>query len=75
MLEYIYHNHIPIADVYGEVVADYGKGEAQAINRGLGFWLVVEWINVHGKLHIAMPHREEYLGQYMTEDTEKLLAS
>ena len=144
VLEYIYHNHIPIADVYGEVVADYGKGEAQgdstdmgifdvgkpifnttgcnrtgcvycgfgchrekspnrwelaeklsnpAIidymmrgggfdekgiwkpdNRGLGFWFVVEWINVHGKLHIAMPHREEYLGQYMTGDTEKLLA-
>ncbi|MCI9421939.1 MAG: hypothetical protein HFG81_04385 [Dorea sp.] len=49
------------------------KGIWKPDNRGLGFWFVVEWINVHGKLHIAMPHREEYLGQYMTEDTEKLL--
>ena len=145
VLEYIYHNHIPIADVYGEVVADYGKGKAQGNSmdlgifdvgkpvfdttgcdrtgcvycgfgchrekspnrweiaeklsspaiidymmrggafdekgiwkpdrRGLGFWFVVEWINVHGKLHIVMPHREDYLGQYMTEDTEKYLAA
>lgn len=145
VLEYIYHNRIPIADVYGEIVADHWKGEAQgnsmdlgifdvgkpvfettgcnrtgcvycgfgchrekspnrwelaeklsnpAIidymmrggafdekgiwkpdNRGLGFWFVAEWINVHGKLHIAVPHREEYLGRYMTEDTEKFLAA
>jgi len=145
VLEYIYHNHIPIADVYGEVVADYGKGEAQGSSmdlgifdvgkpvfgttgcnrtgcvycgfgchrekspnrwelaeklsnpaiidymmrggafdekgiwkpdeRGFGFWFVAEWINVHGKLHIVVPHREEYLGRYMTEDTEKYLAA
>ena len=145
VLEYIYHNHIPIAEVYGEVVVDYGKGQAQGDSmdlgifdlskpvfdttgcdrtgcvycgfgchrekspnrwelaeklsnpaiidymmrgggfnengiwkpdsRGLGFWFVIEWINVHGKLHIIMPHREEYLGQYMTEDTEKHLAA
>ena len=145
VLEYIYHNHIPIADVYGEVVADCGKGQAQENsmdlgifdtgkpvfettgcnrtgcvycgfgchrekspnrwelaeklsnpeiidymmrggtfdesgiwkpdNRGLGFWFVIEWINVHGNLHIIMPHREKYLGQYMTEDTDKYLAA
>ena len=51
------------------------KGIWKPDNRGLGFWFVVEWINVHGKLHIIMPHREEYLGQYMTEDTEKYLAA
>lgn len=144
VLEYIYHNHIPIADVYGEVVADYRKGQVQENsmdlgifdlgkpvfettgcnrtgcvycgfgchrekspnrwqlaeklsnpeiidymmrggafengiwkpdNRGLGFWFVIEWINVHGNLHIIMPHREKYLGKYMTEDTKKYLAA
>lgn len=145
VLEYIYHNHIPIADVYGEVVADYGGGQAQGNSmdlgifdvgkpvfdttgcnrtgcvycgfgchrekspnrwelaeklsnpeiidymmrggtfdekgiwkpdsRGLGFWFVIEWINIYGNLHIVMPHREEYLGQYMTEDTRKYLAA
>lgn len=42
--------------------------------RGLGFWFVIEWINVHGNLHIIMPHREKYLGQYMTAETGKYLA-
>lgn len=42
--------------------------------RGLGFWFVIEWINTHGNLHIIMPHREKYLEQYMTADTEKYLA-
>lgn len=41
--------------------------------RGLGFWFVIEWINVHGNLHIVMPHREKYLEQYITQDTEKFL--
>ena len=145
VLEYIYHNHIPIADVYGEVVADYGKVQPQGDSmdmgifdvgkpvfdttgcnrtgcvycgfgchrekspnrwelaeklsnpeiidymmrggafdekgiwkpdsRGLGFWFVIEWINIHGSLHIVMPHREEYLEQYMTEDMEKYFAA
>lgn len=144
VLEYIYLNHIPIADVYGEVVADYRKGQVQEYSmdlglfdlgkpvfettgcnrtgcvycgfgchrekspnrwelaeklsnpeiidymmrggafengiwkpdhRGLGFWFVIEWINVHGNLHIIMPHRERYLGKYMTEDTKKYLAA
>lgn len=145
VLEYIYSNHIPIASVYGAVVADYGKGQPKensmdmgmfdvgkpifdttgcdrtgcvycgfgchrekspnrwelaeklsnpAIidymmrggefdergiwkpdNRGLGFWFVIEWINVHGNLHIVMPHREDYLRQYRTEETEKYLAA
>lgn len=143
VLEYIYHNHIPIADVYGEVTADYGKRQPQENtmdmgifdirkpvfdttgcgrtgcvfcgfgchrekspnrwelaekvsnskiidymmrggafddngiwkpdSRGLGFWFVIEWTNLHGNLHIIMPHREDYLKQYMTEETEKYL--
>ncbi len=144
VLEYIYHNKIPIASVYGEVQAEYaGSGKAQGSSldmgifdtgkpiysttgcnrtgcvycgfgchrekspnrwelaeqlsnpaiidymmrgggftengiwkpdkRGLGFWFVIEWINVHGNLHITMPDREKYLGQYMTAETEKYL--
>ncbi len=38
VLEYIYHNRIPIADVYGEVVADHGKGEAQGNSMDLGIF-------------------------------------
>ena len=36
VLEYIYHNHIPVASVYGEVVADYGKGKAERKYDGYG---------------------------------------
>ena len=42
-------------------------------SRGLGFWFVIEWINTHGNLHIIMPRREEYLGQYMTAETAAYL--
>lgn len=144
VLEYIYYNHISIADVYGEVVADYREGQMQESsmdrgifdvgkplfettgcnrtgcvycgfgchrekspnrwelaerlsnpeiidymmrggafeegiwkpdNRGLGFWFVIEWINVHGNMQIAMPHREKYLERYMTEDTKRYLVA
>lgn len=145
VLAYIYCNHIPIAGVYGEVTADFGKGGPQenigdlgifdmgspffattgAVRtgcvycgfgchrekspnrwetaekfsnpeiidymmrggafdekgiwkpdeRGLGFWFVIEWINVHGNLHIIMPHREKYLEQYITKETGKFLAA
>lgn len=146
VLEYIYHYQIPLADVYGEVQAEYrGKGRKtdgrQAMDAGifdlekpvysttgckrtgccfcgfgchrekspnrwelaeklsnpkiidymlrggafdgnglwkpdstgLGFWFVIEWINLHGNLHIIMPHREQYLSRYMTQETEKYL--
>lgn len=144
VLEYAWHNHIKLADVYGKVVADFGEGQIRADtadmgifdagkpvfsttgcdrtgcvycgfgchrekspnrweraerlsspaiidymmrgggfdekgiwkpdSRGLGFWFVIEWINVHGNLHIIMPHREGYLEKYMTGETEKYLA-
>ena len=38
VLEYIYHNHIPIADVYGEVVADYGKVQPQGDSMDMGIF-------------------------------------
>ncbi len=145
VLEYIFDNHISIADVYGRVTADFGKAQPQGNtmdmgifdtgkpifgttgcdrtgcvpcgfgchrekspnrwelaeklsnpeiidymmrggafnekgiwkpdNRGLGFWFVIEWINLHGNLHIAMPHRDKYLSQYMAENTQKHLAA
>ncbi len=144
-MEYIFNSHIPIADVYGEVTADFGEAQPQGNtmdmgifdvgkpifdttgcdrtgcvfcgfgchrekspnrwelaeklsnpeiidymmrggafnekgiwkpdNRGLGFWFVIEWINLHGNLHIKMPHRDEYLNRYMTEDTQKHIAA
>lgn len=52
-----------------------GNGIWKPDKRGLGFWFVIEWINVHGKLQIIMPHREKYLGEYGTDDTEKYLAA
>ena len=145
VLEYIYYNNLPIASVYGDVVAEGEKGKTKANtmdmgifdmdkpvfdttgcnrtgcvycgfgchrekspnrwetaqklsnpeiidymmrggefdekgmwkpdNRGLGFWFVIEWINVYGKMRIVMPDRKEYLGRYMTEDTKKFLAA
>lgn len=50
-----------------------GKGIWKPDGRGLGFWFVIEWINAHGNLHIAMPHREKYLAKYMTGETKKFL--
>lgn len=145
VLEYIYQKNLPIAGVYGEVVAEEGgkksrkgtmdlglfdlekplykttgcdrtgcvycgfgchrekspnrwetaerfsnpeiidymmrggafdeKGIWKPDGRGLGFWFVIEWINLHGGMHIILPHRERYLGQYMTEDAEEFLAA
>ena len=43
-------------------------------SRGLGFWFVIEWINRNGNMNIIMPHREKYLGQYMTAETERYLS-
>ena len=40
---------------------------------GLGFWFVIEWINIHGGLHIVMPHREKYLELYQTAETAQYL--
>ncbi len=50
------------------------KGIWKPDGRGLGFWFVIEWINVHGGLHIIMPHRGKYLKEYMTAEAERHLA-
>ena len=51
------------------------KGLWKPDERGLGFWFVIEWINTHGNLHIILPHRERYLEEYTTKETEKYLAA
>ena len=42
-------------------------------NRGLGFWFVYSWINVHGGFNIYIPEKERYEKEYGTELTKKLL--
>lgn len=38
---------------------------------GLGYWFVLEWLNVHGNLKIGIPNKEYYLSKYQTEATVK----
>lgn len=45
----------------------------QPSKSGLGYWFVIEWLNVHGNLKIGMPDREKYLSEYQTEETRKYL--
>lgn len=42
-------------------------------NRGLGFWFVLKWINVHGNFNIAIPNYEQYEQEYGTELTREYL--
>ncbi len=42
-------------------------------NDGLGYWFVLEWLNVWGKLGIGIPNREHYLKEYGNERTRKYL--
>ena len=42
-------------------------------DEGLGYWFVIEWLNVNGDLGIYIPDREKYLDKYMTEETQKFL--
>lgn len=42
-------------------------------NDGLGYWFVLEWLNVHGELNIGMPNREYYLKKYGSKETNRYL--
>lgn len=42
-------------------------------NRGLGYWFVLKWINVHGNFNIAIPNYEQYAQEYRTELTREYL--
>lgn len=35
---------------------------------GLGYWFVLEWLNVHGKLGIGIPNRERYLSEDLVDE-------
>lgn len=48
------------------------NGMWQPSKSGLGYWFVIEWLNVHGNLKIGMPNREHYLSE-LTEETMKYL--
>lgn len=53
---------------------EFGEnGMWQPSKSGLGYWFVIEWLNVHGNLKIGMPDREKYLSEYQTGETEKYL--
>ena len=51
---------------------EFRKGLWQPKNDGLGFWFVIEWLNVHGNLGIVLPDRERYL-EHQTKETRKHL--
>lgn len=42
-------------------------------NEGLGYWLVMKWINVHGNLNMAIPNYEHYEEEYGNEMTHYYL--
>lgn len=42
-------------------------------NDGLGYWFVLEWLNVHGGLNIGIPNRDYYMEKYGNGETEKHL--
>ena len=48
-------------------------GMWQPSKNGLGYWFIIEWLNVHGNLKIGMPDREKYLSEYQTKETRKYL--
>jgi hypothetical protein len=42
-------------------------------NEGMGYWFVLEWLNVHGHLKIGIPNRDKYMQKYQTDETRKYL--
>lgn len=42
-------------------------------SKGLGYWFVLQWINVHGNFNIAIPDYKNYEQKYGTKLTEKHL--
>ena len=42
-------------------------------NDGLGYWFVIKWINIHGKLDIGIPNYEYYEKKYGNEMTHYYL--
>lgn len=42
-------------------------------SKGLGYWFVLQWINVHGNFNIVIPNYEQYEKEYGTELTREYL--
>ena len=40
---------------------------------GLGYWFVLEWLNIHGNLNIGIPAREYYIDRFRNKKTDKCL--
>lgn len=51
------------------------NGMWQPSINGLGYWFVIEWLNINGNLRIGIPNRNKYINQYQTKGTNKLLKS
>lgn len=51
------------------------SGMWQPSKDGLGYWFVLEWLNVHGNLKIGIPNREYYIEKYGTEREKSLLTA
>lgn len=49
------------------------NGMWQPSKDGLGYWFVLEWLNVHGNLNIGIPNRDYYMDKYCTEENRKYL--
>lgn len=52
---------------------DENDGLWKPDKRGLGFWFVLKWINVHGNFNIVIPNYEQYEQEYGTELTREYL--
>lgn len=50
------------------------SGMWQPSKDGLGYWFILEWLNVHGNLRIGIPNREHYLSALQTEKTKELIS-
>lgn len=49
------------------------SGMWQPNKYGLGYWFLLEWLNVHGGLKIGIPNREYYIEKYRTNEIDKYL--
>lgn len=49
------------------------SGMWQPSKDGLGYWFVLQWLNVHGNLGIGIPDWDYYHKKYGTKETDKCL--
>lgn len=49
------------------------SGMWQPSKDGLGYWFVLEWLNVHGNLKIGIPNKDYYIDKYCVEENRKYL--